>query len=115
MRTISPRRRPGDPVRAAGYQLRGGSHRLSCAPRHAAGAGRALRKASSAGEPLTPEVNEWARDKLGITVHDHYGQTELGMVFCNHHHPAMERPVRPGSMGMPLPGWSTGVLTRGLR
>ena len=69
-----------------------------------------LRKASSAGEPLTPEVNEWATAQLGISVHDHYGQTELGMVFCNHHHPALQRPLKPGSMGIPLPGWATGVL-----
>ena len=44
-----------------------------------------------AGEPLTPEVNEWADDALGISVHDHYGQTEHGMVFCNHHHPDLQR------------------------
>ncbi len=69
-----------------------------------------LRKASSAGEPLTPEVNEWSAAQLGISVHDHYGQTELGMVFCNHHHPALQRPLKPGSMGVPLPGWATGVL-----
>jgi acetyl-CoA synthetase len=69
-----------------------------------------LRKASSAGEPLTPEVNEWSVAQLGINVHDHYGQTELGMVFCNHHHPALQRPLKGGSMGVPLPGWTTGVL-----
>ena len=69
-----------------------------------------LRKASSAGEPLTPEVNEWSAAQLGISVHDHYGQTELGMVFCNHHHPALQRPLKPGSMGVPLPGWVSGVL-----
>jgi acetyl-CoA synthetase len=69
-----------------------------------------IRKASSAGEPLTPEVNEWASVELGINVHDHYGQTEAGMVFCNHHHPDLQRPLKQGSMGIPLPGWKTGVL-----
>ena len=78
--------------------------------RAAAPAPVVLRKASSAGEPLTPEVNEWSAAQLGISVHDHYGQTELGMVFCNHHHPALQRPLKPGSMGVPLPGWETGVL-----
>ncbi len=78
--------------------------------RLAAPASVALRKASSAGEPLTPEVNQWAESHLGISVHDHYGQTELGMVFCNHHHPSLGRPLKPGSMGVPLPGWTTGVL-----
>lgn len=71
---------------------------------------RVLRKASSAGEPLTPDINEWSTSRLGVSVHDHYGQTELGMVFCNHHHPALQRPLKPGSMGIPLPGWSAAVL-----
>jgi acetyl-CoA synthetase len=72
----------------------------------------ALRKASSAGEPLTPEVNEWAASQLGLSVHDHYGQTEAGMVFCNHHHPDLERPLKTGSMGIPLPGWTTEILSQ---
>jgi acetyl-CoA synthetase len=69
-----------------------------------------LQKLSSAGEPLTPEVNEWSREQLGLEVHDHFGQTELGMVFCNHHHPALHQSIRPGSMGVPLPGWRTAIL-----
>lgn len=72
--------------------------------------GLKLRCASSAGEPLTPEVNEWAERYLGVTVHDHYGQTETGMLINNHHHPAVKRPVRPGSMGHDMPGWSLAVL-----
>ena len=69
-----------------------------------------LRCASSAGEPLTPEVNEWAQEALGTTVRDHYGQTELGMVVGNHHHPDLQREVKEGSMGCALPGWSVAVL-----
>lgn len=69
-----------------------------------------LRCASSAGEPLTPEVNLWARDALGVQVHDHYGQTEAGMLINNHHHPDLVRPLKVGSMGTPLPGWSALVL-----
>ncbi len=69
-----------------------------------------LRCASSAGEPLTPEVNEWAGEALGVTVHDHYGQTEAGMLLNNHHHPELRGPIKPGSMGTPLPGWSLLVL-----
>lgn len=69
-----------------------------------------IRIASSAGEPLTPEVNEWAEAELGVTVHDHYGQTESGMTVNNHHHPALKRPVKSGAMGMPMPGWSMAVL-----
>ncbi|KAA9151104.1 AMP-binding protein [Amycolatopsis acidicola] len=69
-----------------------------------------LRAASAAGEPLTPEVNDWAREALGVPVHDHYGQTETGMLVNNHHHPALRRPLRSGSMGASMPGWTTVVL-----
>lgn len=69
-----------------------------------------LRCASSAGEPLTPEVNEWAESFLGVSVHDHYGQTEAGMLINNHHHPEIRRPLKPGSMGQPMPGWTATVL-----
>ncbi len=69
-----------------------------------------LRCASSAGEPLTPEVNDWAEEHLGVTVHDHYGQTEAGMLINNHHHPAVRREVKSGSMGHAMPGWSLAVL-----
>lgn len=67
-----------------------------------------LRVVSSAGEPLNPEVIRWFRDELGVTIHDHYGQTELGMVLCNHH--ALEHPVTPGSAGYAIPGHRIVVL-----
>lgn len=70
----------------------------------------ALRCASSAGEPLTPEVNEWAVGALGVEVHDHYGQTEAGMLLNNHHHPVLARPLKVGSMGHAMPGWRMTVL-----
>ena len=73
-------------------------------------AGLQLRCASSAGEPLTPEVNQWAPGWLGVEVFDHYGQTEAGMLVCNHHHPDLRRPLRPGSMGQDLPGWTSVIL-----
>ena len=76
----------------------------------AAGAGHRLRRASSAGEPLTPDVIAWGRDALGLEVHDHYGQTELGMVAGNAWADGLQEPLRPGSMGEPLPGWSVDVL-----
>lgn len=70
----------------------------------------ALRCASSAGEPLTPEINEWAEIALGVTVHDHYGQTEAGMLINNHHHLLIRRTVRSGSMGHAMPGWRAVIL-----
>jgi acetyl-CoA synthetase len=69
-----------------------------------------LRCASSAGEPLTPDVNTWAEQALGGSVYDHYGQTETGMLINNHHNPMLRRPAHPGSMGRPMPGWAAAVL-----
>ncbi|GAB2783689.1 acyl-CoA synthetase [Halomonas shantousis] len=72
-----------------------------------------LRVVSSAGEPLNPEVIRWFAERLGVTIHDHYGQTELGMVVCNHH--ALEHTVRPGSAGFPVPGHRIAVLDENYR
>lgn len=56
-----------------------------------------LRVASSAGEPLNPEVINWVSRRHGCKVLDHYGQTETGMTCCNFH--AFSHPEQPGSMG----------------
>lgn len=61
-----------------------------------------LRVASSAGEPLNPEVVSWIRNRHFCPVMDHYGQTETGMTCCNFH--ALAHPERPGSMGYSSPG-----------
>lgn len=61
-----------------------------------------LRTVSSAGEPLNPEVIRWFAEHLNVTIHDHYGQTELGMVVCNHH--GLDHPVRLGAAGFSVPG-----------
>ncbi|MBF6081054.1 AMP-binding protein [Nocardia cyriacigeorgica] len=69
-----------------------------------------LRRASSAGEPLTPEVVAWSADTLGVAVRDHYGQTEHGMVICNAWHDYLNTEAPAGSMGRSLPGWACAVL-----
>ena len=75
-------------------------------------AGVSLRRASSAGEPLTPDINRWTGETLGIAVHDHYGQTEAGMMVNNHHAAELQRPIKEGSMGHAMPGWRVAVLDR---
>lgn len=72
-----------------------------------------LRVVSSAGEPLNPEVIRWFADALGAVIHDHYGQTELGMVLCNHH--ALAHAVRPGAAGYSSPGHRVAVVDDELR
>lgn len=69
-----------------------------------------LRRASSAGEPLTPEVIEWSRERFGCEIRDQYGQTEHGMFIINPWHDSLREDLRPGSMGKPLPGWKCAVL-----
>jgi acyl-coenzyme A synthetase/AMP-(fatty) acid ligase len=60
-----------------------------------------LRHACAAGEPLNPEVVRAWQDEVGVAIHDGYGQTETGHLTGMPIGP----PVRPGSMGRPLPGF----------
>ena len=60
-----------------------------------------LRHACAAGEPLNPEVVRAWEEGAGVLVHDGYGQTETGHLTGMPIGP----PVRPGSMGRPLPGF----------
>ncbi|MEV6337965.1 AMP-binding protein [Nocardia vinacea] len=69
-----------------------------------------LRRASSAGEPLTPDVVTWSVETLGVAVRDHYGQTEHGMLICNSWHDALRVDAPAGSMGRTMPGWHCAVL-----
>lgn len=67
----------------------------------------ALRHCTSAGEPLNPEVIKvWSAGTGGLTVYDAYGQTETSVLVANYR----SVPVRPGSMGLPVPGWEVDVL-----
>jgi acetyl-CoA synthetase len=61
----------------------------------------ALRECVAAGEPLNPEVIEQVRKAWGITVRDGFGQTETTAQVGN----SPGQPVKPGSMGRPLPGY----------
>ena len=65
-----------------------------------------LREAVAAGEPLNPEIIERVQEAWGITVRDGYGQTETTAQFGN----SPGQPVRPGSMGRPLPGYRVALL-----
>ena len=65
-----------------------------------------LREVVSAGEPLNPEVIERVRQAWGLTVRDGYGQTETTCQIGN----PPGQPVKPGSMGRPLPGYRVALL-----
>ena len=65
----------------------------------------ALRHACAAGEALNPEVVRAWQEASGVAIHDGYGQTETGHLTGMPIGP----PVRPGSMGRPLPGFRAWV------
>jgi len=60
-----------------------------------------LREAVSAGEPLNPEVIAQVHDAWGVTIRDGFGQTETTAQVGN----PPGQPIKPGSMGRPLPGF----------
>lgn len=70
-----------------------------------------LRVASSAGEPLNPEVIGWVKRRFDCTVCDHYGQTETGMTSANFHE--LSHPHRDASMGYQIPGYRLVALDAG--
>jgi acetyl-CoA synthetase len=72
--------------------------------------GLQLRRATSAGEPLNPEMVAWGERVLGSEIRDTYGQTELGMSIVNGWHDDVRRDLKPGSMGKAMPGWAASVL-----
>jgi acyl-coenzyme A synthetase/AMP-(fatty) acid ligase len=60
-----------------------------------------LRHAVAAGEPLNPEIVRLWAEAVNVEIHDGYGQTETGALTGM----PIGSPVRPGSMGKPLPGF----------
>jgi acetyl-CoA synthetase len=67
----------------------------------------ALRLIHSVGEPLNPEAVRWAEKILGMPILDNWWQTETGGIMIANY-PSM--PVKPGSMGKPLPGVEAEIL-----
>jgi len=69
----------------------------------------ALRFVASVGEPLNPEVVLWGQEAFGLPVHDNWWQTETGGIMIANF---AATPIRPGSMGRPLPGIEAGLVAR---
>ena len=65
-----------------------------------------IRELAGAGEPLNPEIIEQVRHAWGITLRDGYGQTETTALLGN----SPGQPLKPGSMGRPLPGYRIALL-----
>ena len=69
----------------------------------------ALRFMASVGEPLNPEGVLWGQTVFGQPFHDTWWQTETGAIMIANHG---AHPVRPGSMGRPLPGIEAAIVRR---
>jgi acetyl-CoA synthetase len=59
-----------------------------------------------AGEPLNPEVIEQVHKAWGVTIRDGFGQTETTVQIAN----SPGQPVKPGSMGRPVPGYRVALI-----
>lgn len=59
-----------------------------------------LRETVAAGEPLNPEVINQLERHWGLTIRDGFGQTETTACIAN----TPGQPLKPGSVGRPLPG-----------
>jgi acetyl-CoA synthetase len=68
-----------------------------------------LRFIASVGEPLNPQAVLWGEEAFGLPIHDNWWQTETGGIMIANY-PAM--PIKPGSMGKPLPGIDAAVVER---
>ena len=69
-----------------------------------------LRYVMSVGEPLAPEGVLWGEKAFGLPIHDNWWQTETGSILIANY-PAL--PIRPGSMGRPMPGIEPGIIDEG--
>ena len=58
-----------------------------------------------AGERLDPATLEWAKDRLGVPIIDHWWQTETGWPIAANCLGLGMLPVKPGSPTKAVPGW----------
>ena len=69
-----------------------------------------LRTLFLAGERADPDTVQWAEDRLGVPVIDHWWQTETGWSICANPAGIELMPVKHGSPTKPVPGWDVRVL-----
>jgi propionyl-CoA synthetase len=69
-----------------------------------------LRTLFLAGERLDPDTWEWATERLGVPVIDHWWQTETGWPIAANLRGLEPMAIKPGSPTVPVPGWDVQVL-----
>jgi acetyl-CoA synthetase len=65
-----------------------------------------LREVIGAGEPLNPEIIDRVQQAWGLNLRDGFGQTETTCLIGN----SPGQPIKPGSMGRPMPGFDIRLL-----
>jgi propionyl-CoA synthetase len=63
-----------------------------------------------AGERADPPTVQWAEEKLGKPVLDHWWQTETGWCIAGNPYGLGMLPVKHGSATVPMPGWDIRVV-----
>jgi len=63
-----------------------------------------------AGERLDPDTYEWASEKLGVPVIDHWWQTETGWAIAANPMGVEPMPIKAGSPTVPMPGYDVSIL-----
>ena len=69
-----------------------------------------LRFIASVGEPLNPQAVSWGVEAFGLPIHDNWWQTETGGIMIANF---AGLDIKPGSMGLPLPGVEAAIVHRG--
>jgi len=69
-----------------------------------------LRSLFLAGERSDPDTLQWAEQKLGVPVIDHWWQTETGWAICANCIGIEQLPIKHGSPTVAVPGWDVRVV-----
>jgi len=72
-----------------------------------AAGGLALRSLASGGEKLGDDMISWGCSTFGLVINEFYGQTEANLLVGSN---AVVMPVKPGSMGRPIPGHEVAII-----
>jgi len=67
-----------------------------------------LRRMTYTGGKLEMDVIEYFQERLGMTIQSCYGSTEVGVILADYDFDDWK--VKPGSLGMPLPGRKVAVI-----
>lgn len=72
-----------------------------------------LRALYLAGERADPDTINWAADKMGVPVYDHWWQTETGWTIAGNAAGVEALPVKIGSPTVAMPGYDVQILDEG--